>query len=239
MNQAISIGAVFIAGLLSFFSPCILPVLPVYIGILSEGEVGGKAIKIGKVNLQLSKLLKTILFVAGISVVFLILGFGAGALNPLLQNKYFLPIAGGIVVLLGLHQTGILKIKFLEREKKIHLKKGPANQYLSAFLLGLLFSFGWSPCLGPIMFSVFTLSSTEGQQLYAVGLMMTYASGLMIPFFVISIFSDILLNKVAGLRKHMPKLKVIGGILIIIMGILLMTNGLNHLTIYLLDIFGS
>lgn len=232
MNQAINVGAVFLGGLISFFSPCILPVLPVYIGILSGEEKKGKVIKIGSVNIQVVKLIKTILFVLGISVVFLIIGFGAGVLGQVFQGKYFYPVIGSIVVLLGLHQTGVLKLSFLEREKKIHLKNTPRNEYLSAFLLGLLFSFGWSPCLGPIMFSVFALSSAEGQELYAATLMMVYAAGLMIPFFLISVFSDALLGKVTGLRKHMPLFKKIGGGVIIFMGILLMTNGLNSITQY-------
>lgn len=237
MNEALSFGTVFVAGLLSFFSPCILPVLPVYIGVLSDEESKGKTIKLGRLNIQVSKLIKTLLFVLGISVIFLVLGFGAGALSPLMQSRYFLPVAGGIVILLGLHQTGILQIKFLQKEKKIQMRNNIGNEYLSSFLLGLLFSFGWSPCLGPIMFSVFTLSSAGGQQAYAVVLMMIYASGLMIPFFLISVFSDVLLGKVAALRKRMPVFKVFGGILIIFMGILLMTNGINRVTNILLQWF--
>lgn len=237
MNQAINIGAVFLGGLLSFFSPCILPVLPVYIGILSDEGKKGKTIKLGSLTIQMAKLVKTLLFVMGISVSFLILGFGAGFLGQLLRGKYFYPVVGGIVVLLGLHQTGILKLNFLEREKKLSVKQTPRNEYVSAFLLGLLFSFGWTPCIGPIMFSVFALSSAGGQEVYATSLMMIYAAGLMIPFFLISVFSDILLAKVTGLRKYLPVFKKIGGILIIFMGVLLMTNGLNTITAYFQRLF--
>lgn len=238
MNQAINIGAVFIGGLLSFFSPCILPVLPVYIGILSDEEKSGKEIAIGKFRIKTAKLLKTTLFVLGISVSFLLIGFGAGFLGQILRGKYFYPVVGGIVVLLGLHQTGILQLSFLEKEKKIQVNRKFKNEYFSSFLLGLLFSFGWTPCIGPIMFSVFALSSAGGQEFYATALMMVYASGLMIPFFLISVFSDVLLGKIKGVRKHLPLFKKLGGILIIFMGILLMTNGLNAITAFFQRFFG-
>ena len=195
MNQAINSGAVFLGGLLSFFSPCILPVLPVYIGILSDESGRGKSLAIGRLKIQTGKLIKTILFVLGISVTFLMLGFGAGVLGQLLQGKYFYPVAGGVVVLLGLHQVGVLKLNFLERERKLTMKRSIGNEYLSAFLLGLLFSFGWTPCIGPIMFSVLALSSAGGQEIRSVLLMLIYAAGMMIPFFVISVFSDIFLGK--------------------------------------------
>lgn len=237
MEQVFFIGAVFIGGLLSFFSPCILPVLPVYVGILSDDEKKGKTLSLGKVKIQRVKLTKTLLFVFGISIAFLLLGFGAGFLGKLLQGKYFFPTIGGMVILLGLHQTGIVKLNFLERERRLGVKPSPKNQYLSAFLLGLLFSFGWSPCLGPVMFSVFAISSTRGQELYAAGLMMVYAAGLMIPFFLMSIFSDLLLTKAGKLRKHLPLFKKVGGILIVFMGILLMTNGVNTITAYVQRLF--
>ena len=233
MNQAINSGAVFLGGLLSFFSPCILPVLPVYIGILSDESGRGKSLAIGRLKIQTGKLIKTILFVLGISVTFLMLGFGAGVLGQLLQGKYFYPVAGGVVVLLGLHQVGVVKLNFLERERKLTMKRSIGNEYLSAFLLGLLFSFGWTPCIGPIMFSVLALSSAGGQEIRSVLLMLIYAAGMMIPFFVISVFSDIFLGKISGLRKHLPLFKKLGGGLIIFMGILLMSNGLNQITAYL------
>lgn len=221
-------STVFIAGILSFFAPCILPLLPVYISYFG-GEEGEdvKVIRIGKLTINPKVVLRSMIFVGGLSTSFIILGFGAGALGSFINSRIFYIISGLVVILLGIHQTGLLKLNFLQREKKLQLKRSKRSDLLGTYLLGFTFSFGWSPCIGPVLGAVLGVSASEGQAAYGGLLMLVYALGLMIPFLIISIFSDALLRHVKKLNKHMNKIKVVGGIIIILMGILLMTDSLN------------
>jgi len=210
--------SVFIAGILSFFSPCILPVLPVYISYFDESD---------NVNSKFSNpIFKGILFILGLSTSFVLLGFGAGSVGRLLYSDYSLIIAGFIVIFLGLYQLGLLKFKFLSYEKKVRVNRTNKADFFGAFLLGFTFSLGWTPCIGPILGSVIALSATNGSSLYGGFLMFIYSLGLMIPFLLITIFRDILLNKIKGLYKYMGIFKKIGGIIVILMGIWLITLGM-------------
>ncbi|MGL6031902.1 MAG: cytochrome c biogenesis CcdA family protein [Kurthia gibsonii] len=225
-------GSVFIAGLLSFFSPCILPLLPVYISILSTTEQGarGKVISIGKWHIHPLLVLKTIIFVTGLSTSFVLLGFGAGYLGAVVQSEWFIVICGAIVVFLGLQQVGLFNFSFLNREKKVEVNRSNKRDLFGTYLLGLTFSMGWTPCIGPILGAVLGLSASEGQAAYGALLMFIYALGLLIPFLVLALFSDLLLGRVRKLNQYMGKLKVFGGVVIIIMGLFLMTNNLNWFT---------
>jgi cytochrome c-type biogenesis protein len=230
MVETLYISTVFVAGLLSFFSPCILPVIPVYISYfaddseVAEGSVFKKLFK--------GPMLKAIVFVLGLSTSFVLLGFGAGALGKYLYSKEFLIICGSIVVLLGIHQTGLVKLKFLYREKKLNLKRTNKADVIGAYLLGFTFSFGWTPCVGPILGAVLGLSASEGSAMYGGILMLAYSVGLMIPFLIVALFSEFFLKRIRGIYKHMNKIKVVGGLLIIVMGILLMTNKLNNIAVW-------
>lgn len=226
------LGTVFAAGLFSFFSPCIVPLLPVYISLFSSGEAGDAG---NTARRRLRIFLKSLLFVAGISVCFILLGFGAGALGSVIGSKSFLTAMGLIVILLGLHQTGLIRIKWLYHEKKMDLERSRRGDYLGSFLLGLTFSFGWTPCIGPVLGAILGLSATSSRPLYGGFLMAFYSFGFLIPFLVLSLFSDILLTKVKMLNRHLGKIKIAGGAIIILMGILLMTDNLGSI----LAIFGS
>lgn len=231
MSNPILMSSVFAAGLLSFFAPCILPLLPVYLSILSSDNQGSVTshhrINIGIININLLLVLKTIIFVLGLSTTFVLLGFGAGALGSLINTNWFIRICGVIVILLGLHQIGLFHFSFLDKEKKLDLKRSRKEDIIGTYLLGLTFSFGWTPCIGPILGAVLSLSASKGQAAYGAFLMFIYTLGLLIPFLLLSIFSNTLLDKLKGIKKHLGKIKVIGGIIIVLMGILLMTNNLN------------
>ncbi|MCT8621453.1 cytochrome c biogenesis protein CcdA, partial [Glaesserella parasuis] len=204
-DQNLLISSVFLAGLASFLSPCIFPIVPIYFGILSKG---------GK------KVLNTLLFIMGLSLTFVSLGFSFGFLGDLLLNDTTRVIAGIIVIILGIHQLGIIKINFLEQTKLVEIKTNGKSASVEAFVLGLTFSLGWTPCIGPILASVLALSGDEGSALYGGAMMFVYVLGLALPFIIFSFFSDELLKRAKSLNKHLDKFKIIGGILIILMGLL-------------------
>ncbi|MDD2169219.1 cytochrome c biogenesis protein CcdA, partial [Glaesserella parasuis] len=201
-DQNLLISSVFLAGLASFLSPCIFPIVPIYFGILSKG---------GK------KVLNTLLFIMGLSLTFVSLGFSFGFLGDLLLNDTTRVVAGIIVIILGIHQLGIIKINFLEQTKLVEIKTNGKSASVEAFVLGLTFSLGWTPCIGPILASVLALSGDEGSALYGGAMMFVYVLGLALPFIIFSFFSDELLKRAKSLNKHLDKFKIIGGILIILM----------------------
>ena len=211
-DQQLLIGTVFLAGLASFLSPCIFPIIPIYFGILAKGG---------------RKILNTFLFIAGLSLTFVSLGFSFGFLGNLFFNDNVRIIAGIIVIILGIHQLGIIKLNFLERTKVVEVKTEGKSASFEAFFLGLTFSLGWTPCIGPILASVLALSGDEGSALYGAAMMLVYVFGLATPFVLFSLFSQELLKRTKALNKHLGKFKIIGGLLIIVMGILLITNNLQ------------
>ena len=211
-DQQLLIGTVFLAGLASFLSPCIFPIIPIYFGILAKGG---------------RKVLNTFLFIAGLSLTFVSLGFSFGFLGNLFFNDNVRIIAGIIVIILGIHQLGIIKLNFLERTKVVEVKTEGKSASFEAFFLGLTFSLGWTPCIGPILASVLALSGDEGSALYGAAMMMVYVFGLATPFVLFSLFSQELLKRSKALNKHLGKFKIAGGLLIIVMGVLLITNNLQ------------
>lgn len=228
--EALHIGGIFIAGIVSFFSPCILPIIPVFISTLLT-NADDKPIMIGKLRLNVKALLRVAMFVLGLSTIFVILGFAFGAIGNLFNKTQdvLLIVSGIIVILFGIYQTGLIKIPFLMKEKKISTSK-VRKGLLGSYLLGLTFSLGWTPCIGPILSAVLALTASQGS-IFVGGLYMAvYSLGMLIPFLVITIFSDILMSKIRGIYKHMNKIKIAGGIILIIMGILLLTNSLHLLT---------
>lgn len=228
--EALQLGGIFIAGIVSFFSPCILPIIPVFISTLLT-NVDDKPIMIGKFRLNVKALLRVAMFVLGLSTIFVILGFAFGAIGRFFNTSQdvLLIVSGIIVILFGIYQTGLIKIPFLMREKKVSSGK-KREGYLGAFILGLTFSLGWTPCIGPILSAVLAITASQGGVLTGGLYMGVYSLGMLIPFLVITVFSDILISKIRGIYKHMKKIKIAGGIILIIMGILLLTNSLHLLT---------
>jgi cytochrome c-type biogenesis protein len=226
--ETLYVSTVFFAGVLSFLSPCVVPLLPVYLSVLAK-----PAAETEPARRRLSLVFRTLLFVAGISVCFVVLGFGAGALGGVINSQTFLLVAGAVVILLGIHQTGLIKLPWLNREKRATFRRAGRTDALGVFLLGLAFSFGWTPCIGPVLAAILGLAAGGGAAFYGAFLMAVYALGFAIPFLVLSLFSDVLLAKIKRLQRHLPKLKVAGGVLIILMGLLLMTNRLHALSAWI------
>ncbi|CZD64595.1 thiol-disulfide oxidoreductase-associated membrane protein CcdA2 [Streptococcus pneumoniae] len=224
--------SVFLAGILSFFSPCILPLLPVYTGVLLDDKDGAQASS-GKFSISVTSLLRTLAFIAGISFIFILLGYGAGFLGDLLYASWFQYLTGAIIILLGLHQMEILHFKGLYKEKRLQLQGQGQNGkgYSQAFLLGLTFSFAWTPCVGPVLGSVLALAASGGLGAWqGAGLMLVYTLGLALPFLLLALTSSYVLKHFRKLHPYLGILKKVGGFLIIVMGLLVLFGNASILS---------
>lgn len=232
MDNIIFFISVFLAGILSFFSPCILPLLPVYAGVLLDDKDGSQASS-GKYSISVTSLLRTLAFIAGISFIFILLGYGAGFLGDLLYASWFQYVTGAVIILLGLHQMEILRFKGLYKEKRLQLQgQGKnANGYSQAFLLGLTFSFAWTPCVGPVLGSVLALAASGGSGAWqGAGLMLIYTLGLALPFLILALASSYVLKHLRKLHPYLGILKKVGGFLIIVMGLLVLFGNASILS---------
>lgn len=224
--------SVFLAGILSFFSPCILPLLPVYAGVLLDDKDSAQASS-GKFPISVVSLLRTLAFIAGISFIFILLGYGAGFLGDLLYASWFQYVTGAVIILLGLHQMEILHFKGLYKEKRLQLQGQGQNGkgYSQAFLLGLTFSFAWTPCVGPVLGSVLALAASGGSGAWqGAGLMLVYTLGLALPFLLLALTSSYVLKHFRKLHPYLGILKKVGGFLIIVMGLLVLFGNASILS---------
>ena len=219
------------AGLISFLSPCVLPLIPGYISYISGSSLNEL---IAKKNINLIPL---ILFTAGFSIVFILLGAASTFVGQaLLQNSYELRIAAGLVIiLLSLHIIGLINIKFLNFEKRIDARIN--SNFYSPILIGVAFAFGWTPCIGPILGSILVLASTEESINKGILLLTFYSLGLAIPFILSGYLIQKFLIFSKNFKKNINLVSKIGGIILLLTGILILTNQLQALGYYLLNIF--
>ena len=217
------------AGLISFLSPCVLPLIPGYISFISGASLNELLAK-KKVNLM-----PLILFTLGFSFVFIMFGAAASYLGQvLLQNSQTLRIIAGLVIILfSLQLIGIININFLNFEKKIYTKKN--NNIWFSFIVGMAFGFGWTPCIGPILGSILALASTEETIFKAVILLSFYSLGLAIPFILSGYLMQRFLMFSKNFKKNINLVSKIGGIILLITGILILTNQLQVLGYYILN----
>ncbi|MBF0786522.1 MULTISPECIES: thiol-disulfide oxidoreductase-associated membrane protein CcdA2 [unclassified Streptococcus] len=228
MTSVVFLLSVFLAGILSFFSPCILPLLPVYVGVLLDADEP-RTVRFLGFELAWYGIVKTLFFIAGLSMVFVTLGYGAGFLGNLLYTDWFRYVLGAIVIVLGIHQMGIITIAQLQKQKSVQFKQTKKrNDFYNAFLLGLTFSFGWTPCVGPVLSSVLAIAASGGDGAWQGAiLMLVYTLGLAIPFLLVALASSFVLRYFSKLKPYLGILKKIGGALIVLMGILLMLGNVN------------
>ena len=221
----------FSAGLISFLSPCVLPLIPGYISFVS-GQSLNELLESKKINL-----LPLILFSLGFSFVFIIFGATASMLGKfLLQNSQQLRIVAGIIIIIfSLQLLGIFNINFLNLEKKIYTKKS-SNIWFS-FIVGMAFGFGWTPCIGPILGSILALASTEDTISRAIILLSFYSLGLAIPFVLSGYLIQRFLVFSRNFKKNIKLVSKIGGITLLITGVLILTNKLQILGYYILNAF--
>ena len=219
------------AGLISFLSPCVLPLIPGYISYISGSSLNEL---IEKKNINL---IPIILFTTGFSIVFIILGAASTFLGQvLLQNSYELRIAAGlIIILLSLHIIGLINIRFLNFEKRFDAKTN--TNFYSPILIGMAFAFGWTPCIGPILGSILVLAATEENINKGILLLASYSLGLALPFILSGYLIQRFLIFSKNFKKNINVVSKTGGIILLITGILILTNQLQALGYYLLNIF--
>ena len=242
LDVSISAVTVFLQGLLSFFSPCVLPLLPLYIGYLS----GGTAVKgeDGKIHYKQSKVLvHTLFFVAGVSFAFFLLGLGVSAVGGFFHSHQamFARVGGILVMLFGLYQLGIFGTSsVLGREHRLLFQLDRlAMSPVTALLMGFTFSFAWTPCVGPALTSVLLMAASAATRSQGFGLIGVYTLGFVLPFLFVGLFTTRLLElfrKYRGVVRYTVK---IGGILMVLMGILMFTGKMNDVTGYLSRISGT
>lgn len=234
--MGITLLMAFAGGLLSFLSPCILPIAPGFLGIISGTSLTN--LKSGSVSKR-RILLTTIAFILGFSMVFIMLGLASSYLGQFLikYRKLIAQIAGFIVIIMGLHQAGWLPISWLYHEKKVQIK--PKIGIIGAFLTGLAFSLGWTPCIGPILGSILTLAGSQGQIGKGMLLLSTYSFGLAIPFLLLAIGFERVSQGMARLKPYIKYFEWTSGILLILMGLLLITGSISALSSWFSRITGG
>jgi cytochrome c-type biogenesis protein len=230
------------AGLLSFLSPCVLPLVPAYLcflgGVsleeLTEDETGGTEQR----ALSARVLLAALAFVVGFSVVFVSFGATASALSQLIfEYKLILgKIAGVVIVLFGLHFMGLFRLAFLNREARFHPERRPAG-LAGAFLIGLAFAFGWTPCIGPVLATVLSVAAQSDSVTYGTTLLAAYAAGLGVPFLLAAFLAKPFMRLMTRFRRHMAKVEFAVGGLLVVTGLLFIFNSFEILGLYLLEAF--
>ena len=219
------------AGFISFLSPCVLPLVPGYISFVS-GRSLNQLLESKKINLS-----PLILFSLGFSFVFIVFGTAASTLGKILLQNYNLLriIAGLIIIIFSLQLIGLINIKFLNYEKKYYTKK--PTGLLFTFVVGMAFGFGWTPCIGPILGSIIALASIEESLPRAVTLLIVYSFGLAIPFILSGFLIQKFLIFSKNFKNNINKISKIGGIILFVTGILIITNQLQSLGYYMFNIF--
>jgi cytochrome c-type biogenesis protein len=223
--EAISFPAAFLAGLLSFFSPCVLPLIPAYFTFITGYSL--EELTEGNIEIRKKVILSTISFVLGFSVVFILMGGSASYLGGLIYKyKNLIRIIGGVlIIILGIHLTGVFRIRSLEFEKRIQIQKKPLH-FLGTFIVGMAFGAGWSPCIGPLLGSILIVAGSQETVAQGMVLLGVYSAGLALPFVIISVFINFLLVFMKRASKVLKYVNVVAGILLILVGLVLVTNKL-------------
>jgi cytochrome c-type biogenesis protein len=224
--------AVFFAGIVSFLSPCVLPLVPGYISLISGASVEELQNKDRK--LLNTVLLHSIMFILGFTVVFVLLGAAASGVGQLVREykKPLTWIAGIVVIIFGLHLTGIFKIKALYADKRLHSIKGGKSP-IGAFLVGFAFAFGWTPCLGPYLSVILGFAGNTETFTKGVLLLWVYSMGLAVPFLLTSVAIDRFMAFYGRFRRYLQIWEIGSGVVLIVLGVLILTRRLAILSSYL------
>ena len=233
MEENVTLLAAFGAGLLSFISPCVLPLIPGYLSYISglsleemRGPTAGGTTAVALApDTKRRIVLSSLAFILGFSIVFVSLGASASAVGQFLMSRLSLlgKIAGAIIIVFGLHTMGVLRIEWLYQEKRVQTSKRPAG-FFGATLVGIAFAFGWTPCIGPILAGILAVAATQETVGNGVRLLSAYSLGLAVPFLATALAINRFFSAFAKIRKHYHKVEMVSGALLVVIGALIFTN---------------
>jgi cytochrome c-type biogenesis protein len=227
------------AGLISFLSPCVLPLVPAYLSYMA-GTSLDRMLEHDDTQDALTRrvFVSALAFVIGFSTIFIAMGASASALNRLIVENIDIiaKIAGSVIVLFGLHYMGLLKIPLLYREARFRTGDNSSG-LVGAYVLGMAFAFGWTPCIGPILATILTVAASRDDLGYGISLLATYALGLGIPFLLAALAVKPFMRFMQRFRQHLRKVEIVAGALLVLTGILIFTSSLGQFSYFLLDLF--
>lgn len=227
----LSIFMAFLAGLLSFVSPCVLPLVPSFVtyitGLTFEDITSNK----DKARIRSITITNSLAFIAGFTTVFIIFGASATFLGQvfLTYQDIIQKVGGVLIILFGLYIMGVLKLNFLTSEKKIHIENKPAG-YLGSYIVGMAFAAGWTPCVGPILGTILLYASTTGSIGKGIGLLAVYSLGLGLPLFISALAINTFISTFKVIARYMRWITLVSGIFLIIIGVMIFTNSFTILT---------
>jgi cytochrome c-type biogenesis protein len=226
----ISFSLAFLAGVLSFLSPCVLPLVPSYVSFITGISFKDLTVGSDRKRIRYLTMTNSMAFIAGFSTIFIVLGISSSAVGKFLfQYVDLIRFVGGILVIIfGLFIAGFLKLDFLMKDKKFHLSGKPAG-YIGTFIVGMTFAAGWTPCIGPMLGTILVYAGSKGSALYGFQLLGVYSLGLAVPFFVSALAINVFLSYSPKIAKFMRVIMIASGLLLIIFGILLLTDHLRTL----------
>lgn len=233
-----SLGAALLAGLLSFVSPCVLPIVPPYLAWLAG--LSFEELKSESINNNARRriILAALAFVLGFATVFVALGATASVIGKTIAQYFDVlsVIAGIIIIIMGLHFVGAFRIGLLYREARVQVSRKPAGM-VGAYVMGLAFAFGWTPCVGPVLAAILFVAGSEGTALRGASLLAAYSFGIGIPFLLAAVFASRFLAWAARFKKHMHKVEIAMGVLLILTGLLFVTGQMSTISYWLLETF--
>ena len=232
----ISLITAFGAGILSFISPCVLPIVPGYLSFISGvsiDELKGK-----KSNAINRVFFNSLFFVLGFSVVFISLGASATFISSFLNNYMHIigKIAGALIIILGLHYIGLFRIKWLNYEKRFHVGSKQLGM-LGSFFIGFAFAFGWTPCIGPILATILAMAAAEETVWRGILLLSFYSAGLALPFLLTALAFNAFLSISSRIKRHFRLVEIVGGVFLVIVGFLIFTDSLMYLSGLISELF--
>lgn len=234
----VSVGAALLAGLLSFVSPCVLPIVPPYLAWLAGVSFDELRDEAPGAEQRRRVIIAAFAFVLGFATVFIALGATASVIGKTIAQYFdtLAIVAGILIIIMGLHFLGVFRIGMLYREARVQVDRKPAGP-LGAYVIGLAFAFGWTPCVGPVLAAILFIAGSEGTALRGAALLGAYSLGIGIPFLLAAIFASRFLGWAARFRKHMRKVEMAMGGLLVITGILFITGQMSAISYWLLETF--